>query len=167
MLRSRPRPERFFPSTLYYKSPAWTLPQLGHGLASVRTHIRRRLTHPSDALVRGALVKILARGVVGHVLDAADAVGAGRLLALVEWGWALARVLASLGARVIYTVAATALTVGAAECCQSSTAWGETSGSVTTAMINYAHPTRLAITAGGVLRKCPTIAGAGASAEDK
>ena len=55
---------------------------MGHGLASVRTHIRRRLTHPSDALVRGALVKILARGAVGHVLDAADATYAGCLLAL-------------------------------------------------------------------------------------
>ena len=34
VIRSRPSPQRVFPSTLYYKSPAWTLQQLIHGLAS-------------------------------------------------------------------------------------------------------------------------------------
>ena len=68
---------------------------VGVALASDTAFGQRACAHPSGThVVRSARVQIVTRGAVGDVLDAADAVSAGRPLALVVWGRALARVLA-------------------------------------------------------------------------
>src|SRR5215217_3652409 len=68
---------------------------VGVALASDTAFGQRPCANSSSAhVVRSARVQIVTRGAVGHVLDAAEAVGAGRPLALVVWGRALARVLA-------------------------------------------------------------------------